>query len=325
MSDKPLLLTMGDPAGIGIEIALMAWRDSAHLSVPDFILIGDAQKIKACATKIKIDISINLITDLAQPISTNQLNILDVGHNLTDATQTVRAIEIAAEHCLSSAARAMITNPIQKKRLYEAGFKHPGHTEFLAELTGAAGKSVMMLACPGLRVVPATIHIPISEVPSKLSEPLLRHVIEITHTDMQSRFGISAPRIILAGLNPHAGEEGSIGDEEVKIIRPLVEQLRATGMLISGPFPADSLFHAKAREQFDVAICMYHDQALIPIKTIDFDKGVNITLGLPIIRTSPDHGTADDIAGKGIANPTSLIEAIKMADEMSRHRKDKTT
>lgn len=318
MANQTLLVTMGDPSGIGIEITLKAWIARKDLTLPDFVLVGKIDRVRSTIELLGLQIPVKTLKSPTEQIDPQCLNCIDVENTHSEADETIRAITLATDFCLQGNARAMITNPIQKKRLYEAGFKHPGHTEFLAELTKAPGKSVMMLACPGLRVVPATIHIPIAEVPAKLTAELLRNVIMTTYEDLKNRFGIDQPRIVVAGLNPHAGEQGSIGSEEVQMMTPLLEELKEDGIDVRGPFPADSLFHASARQKYDAAICMYHDQALIPIKTIDFDRGVNITLGLPIIRTSPDHGTADDIYGKGIANPASLIEAIKMADEMSR-------
>ncbi|MFZ1338742.1 MAG: 4-hydroxythreonine-4-phosphate dehydrogenase PdxA, partial [Paracoccaceae bacterium] len=220
----------------------------------------------------------------------------------------------------AGAAGAICTAPINKKALKDgAGFAFPGHTEYLAYLAGV-DRVVMMLACPELRVVPATIHIPLSQVPQALTEALLEDTIRITHAALIRDFGISSPRIAVAGLNPHAGEGGAMGWEEERMIRPLVARLAAGGMAIRGPLPADTLFHAAARAGYDVAICAYHDQALIPIKTIDFAGGVNVTLGLPFVRTSPDHGTAFDIAGKGVADPSSLIAALRMAAGMAAAR-----
>lgn len=317
MSGLPLLVTMGDPAGIGIEITLKAWMQRATLELPPFALVGDPDLIMRSLNALGYDVPVDVIGTLPRDLAQNTLTIFDPKEGNSEAAKTIAAIRVAVELCQQGAARAVITNPIQKKRLYDAGFNHPGHTEYLAELTGVPGKSVMMLACPELKVVPATVHIPLSDVSKHLTKDSLAHVIRTTHLDLQSRFNIDDPKIVIAGMNPHAGESGSIGREEQDLIIPLIEALKREGISVSGPYPADSLFHEKARRTFDAAICMYHDQALIPIKTIDFDRGVNITLGLPIIRTSPDHGTADDIAGQGIANPTSLIEAIRVADTMS--------
>ena len=300
MSGLPLLVTMGDPAGIGIEITLKAWIQRVALGLPSFILVGDPELIQQSLNTLGYEVPIDVIDTLPHDLAQNTLTIFDPQEGNSEAAKTITAISTAVNLCQQGLARAVITNPIQKKRLYDAGFNHPGHTEYLAELTGVPGKSVMMLACPELKVVPATIHIPLSEVSRYLTEDTLAHVIRTTHSDLQLRFQIDNPKIVVAGVNPHAGESGSIGREEQDLIIPLIETLTREGISVSGPYPADSLFHEKARKTFDAAICMYHDQALIPI-----------------IRTSPDHGTADDIAGQGIANPTSLIEAIRVADIMS--------
>ena len=217
-------------------------------------------------------------------------------------------------------ASAITTAPINKKALKDgAGFAFPGHTEYLAALAGVE-RVVMMLACPDLRVVPVTIHIPLSEVPAALTPGLLEETLRITRAGLVESFGIAAPRIAVAGMNPHAGEGGTMGTEEQRIITPVLDRLRAGGMTIAGPLPADTMFHPGARAAYDVAVCMYHDQALIPIKTLDFASGVNVTLGLPFVRTSPDHGTAFDIAGKGVADPSSLVAALRMAADMARAR-----
>ncbi|MEP3244987.1 MAG: 4-hydroxythreonine-4-phosphate dehydrogenase PdxA [Sneathiella sp.] len=324
MALPPLALTMGDPAGIGIEIAVKAWHARKKTNLSAFCLIGTATEIQRQADSLSGDIPVRRITRIgdADALFNDAIPVLDIQNNDNPAAATLTAIETAVELCLARKASGLVTNPIQKKRLYDAGFKHPGHTEFLAELTKSEGPAVMMLACSELKVVPATIHVALEEVPSALSEEHLEHVIRCVDKDLQERFSIDKPRIVVAGLNPHAGENGSMGQEEKNMISPLVYKLAAEGLSVSGPFPADSLFHKAARQKYDAAICMYHDQALIPIKTIDFDRGVNVTLGLPIIRTSPDHGTADDIAGKGLANPASLIAALQMAAQMaaySRH------
>jgi 4-hydroxythreonine-4-phosphate dehydrogenase len=320
MTDKPLLaVTMGDPKGIGIEITAKAWSLRREEQLAPFFLIGSQEIIAAQLENFEPDVPIATITapEDARSLFADALPLLALDPALSEAEQTIEAIRLGTELCQQGKVHAIVTNPIHKKRLYEAGFTHPGHTEYLAALDNRPGKSVMMLACPKLKVVPATVHIPIREVPAKLSPELLIHVIETTCEDLKTRFDLESPRLVVAGLNPHAGEDGSIGTEEETILRPVVEKLQAEGMNISGPFAADSLFHDAAREKYDAAICMYHDQALIPIKTLDFDGGVNVTLGLSFIRTSPDHGTAEDIAGQNLANPASLIAAIQMAAVMS--------
>lgn len=318
-SIQPLAVTMGDPAGIGIEITAKSWLARNERQLPPFFLVGNMSIIEKSLKPLFDALPIQKISNSTETYSVfaTHLPIFDTGVQGDIPTQTVSAIEAAVTLCTEGHVSAVVTNPIQKKRLYDAGFKYPGHTEFLAHLTGSPTEAVMMFACSELKVVPATIHIPLSQVSSTLTRSHLEHVIRTTNADLISRFSKSAPKIVVAGLNPHAGEEGSIGTEELQMIAPLVRALRDDGIDVSGPYPADSLFHTAARSKYDAAICMFHDQALIPIKTIDFDNGVNVTLGLPIIRTSPDHGTADDIAGKGIANPSSLIAAIEMAGEMA--------
>jgi len=244
-----------------------------------------------------------------------------LGHpDPANAPATLAAIERAVALATAREIAGFVTNPIQKKTLQDAGFKHPGHTEFLAELAGGPDVA-MMLACPELRVVPATIHLSLAEALRALDPAVILRAGRITAAGLKSLFGISQPRLAVAALNPHAGEQGTMGDEESRIIAPAIAALRKEGIEVRGPAPADTLFHPAARQTYDAAICMYHDQALIPIKTIDFSGGVNVTLGLPFVRTSPDHGTALDIAGTGRADPTSLIAALAMADDMAKRRK----
>ncbi|MCC3304865.1 4-hydroxythreonine-4-phosphate dehydrogenase PdxA [Sneathiella sp. HT1-7] len=325
MTDVPLLaVTMGDPNGIGIEVTAKAWSLRKEERLSPFFLIGGREVIAAQLETFEPKVPLAEITspEEARGVFSGALPLLPLDPTLNDAEQTIEAIRLGTELCRNRQVHALVTNPIHKKRLYEAGFTHPGHTEYLAALDERPGQSVMMLACPKLKVVPATVHIPIREVPAKLSADLLTRVIETTHADLKSRFGLENPRLAIAGLNPHAGEDGSIGDEEEMLLRPLIDKLCTNGMNITGPYAADSMFHAAAREKYDAAICMYHDQALIPIKTLDFDGGVNVTLGLSFIRTSPDHGTAEDIAGKGLANPASLIAAMHMAAAMTDKNND---
>jgi 4-hydroxythreonine-4-phosphate dehydrogenase len=308
----PVLLTCGDPAGIGPEIAAKAWAAGER-----FVWIGDPRHLpKGTAWRevaegegpghgpmavLRQDFA--ALAPPGQPVAAN-------------AAGVVAVIERAVRLVRDGSGAAVCTAPINKKVLKDgAGFAFPGHTEFLAHLAGV-DRVVMMLACPGLRVVPATIHIPLSEVPAALTETVLEETIRTTHAGLIRDFGIAAPRIAVAGLNPHAGEGGAMGWEEERMIRPLVVRLQAEGLAVKGPYPADTMFHAAARAGYDAAVCAYHDQALIPIKTIDFAGGVNVTLGLPFVRTSPDHGTAYDIAGRGIADPSSLIAALKLAREM---------
>lgn len=308
----PVLLTCGDPAGIGPEIAAKAWAAGER-----FVWIGDPRHLPSGTDWREVAEGeapghgpmavlrqeFAALAPAGQPVAAN-------------AAGVIAAIERAVRLVQAGKGAAVCTAPINKKALKDgAGFAFPGHTEFLAHLAGVE-RVVMMLACPGLRVVPATIHIALSEVPKALTETLLDETIRITHAGLRRDFGIAAPRIAVAGLNPHAGEGGAMGWEEERMMRPLLLRLKAEGLDVTGPWPADTMFHAGARKTYDVAVCAYHDQALIPIKTIDFAGGVNVTLGLPFVRTSPDHGTAYDIAGQGRADPSSLIAALRMAREM---------
>lgn len=322
----PIAITMGDPLGIGAEITLKSWRLREDKSLPPFFVIGDPAWIADHQARLDFDVPVQIIASPGQtsdcfhqalpllPLATSAGNAAD-----NAATKTLRSIEMAVEFCMQGQAGAVVTNPIQKKRLYEAGFAHPGHTEYLAHLTTSKQEAVMMLCCSELRVVPLTVHIPLSAVSAAITEELIENTVRTMHRDLVARSGIIDPVIKVCGLNPHAGEEGSMGEEEKSVIAPAIAKLKRDGINISGPYPADSLFHADARKHFDIALCMYHDQALIPLKTLDFANGVNVTLGLPIIRTSPDHGTAEKIMGKGIASPASLIAAIKIAREMTEN------
>ena len=315
----PIALSCGEPAGIGPELAVRAWE--ALRGTCPFVWIGDPRHLTEGSP-------VALLDDPAEAIAASADAMPVLPHpfaapstpGIADPDNAVGVIEVlkrAVALVQSGAASALCTAPIHKKALIDgANFAYPGHTEFLAALAGVE-RVVMMLASDQLRVVPATIHIALAQVPQALTPALLRETIEITARDLTRRFGIAEPRIAVAGLNPHAGEGGAMGREELEWIAPLVTQMAAEGFRVTGPHPADTLFHAAARARYDVAVAMYHDQALIPIKTLDFDRGVNVTLGLPFVRTSPDHGTAFDIAGKGIANPTSLIEALKLAQRMA--------
>lgn len=315
----PVAISCGEPAGISPEVAVGAWRALAT-EIP-MVWLGDPGHLPN-DTPHQVIAS----PSEAAAISAEVLPVLghDFGAPVTSGTADPRhaqhVIDVIAKGVAlvgDGAASALCTAPINKKALIDgADFAYPGHTEYLAALAGT-DDVVMMLASDELRVVPATIHIPLDQVPVQLTPDSLRSVIEITHTDLQRYFGIASPRLAIAGLNPHAGEGGALGMQEVNWINELVTSMKAEGFDLTGPLPADTMFHAAARQSYDAAICMYHDQALIPIKTLDFDKGVNVTLGLPFIRTSPDHGTAFDIAGKGIANPTSMIEAIRLAHAMA--------
>ena len=237
-----------------------------------------------------------------------------------NAAAVVASIERATDLAVRGLAGAVVTNPINKAALYDAGFAYPGHTEFLAALTGAVGKQIMMLVSPALRVVPVTVHASLRRSIEMITSERIVAAARTTEAALRLEFGIATPRLAIAGLNPHAGEQGALGDEETTIIGPAIDELRSDGMDVSGPWPPDTMFTGSARARYDVAICMYHDQALIPLKTLDMTHGVNVTLGLPIVRTSPDHGTAYDIAGKGIADPSSLIAALELAAELAARR-----
>jgi 4-hydroxythreonine-4-phosphate dehydrogenase len=320
--DRPVVLTCGDPSGIGPEIAAKA-RTVLGSGLP-FFWIGDPRHLPPGTAIVEIatpadtlSVPPDRIAVMPHPFQA----LAPPGHpDPTNAQGVIDVIARAVALVQDGQAQALCTAPIHKKTLIDgAGFAFPGHTEYLAHLAGV-DHVVMMLACPALRVVPATIHIAIADVPAALTPSGLETVIRITHAGLIRDFGIPAPRIAVAGLNPHAGEGGAMGTEEITLIHPVLDSLRAQGFDLTGPLSADTMFHATARARYDAAICMYHDQALIPIKTIDFAGGVNVTLGLPFIRTSPDHGTAYDIAGRGIADPTSLIAALRMARDMASRR-----
>ena len=319
----PIALSCGEPAGIGPEIAAKAWHELRG-AVP-FFVIGDADHFNghgAPIVKISQASAAFAACGDGLPVLHRGFGPARVaGHpQAAHAQGVIDAIAEAVELAQSGAARAICTLPIHKHALQQgAGFAYPGHTEYLAALAGGV-KVVMMLACAELRVVPATIHIPLSAVPAAFTPDLLRDVIRVTSDAMQRDFGLQSPRFAVAGLNPHAGENGAMGREEIAWMIPCLEGLRGEGYQISGPLSADTMFHPAARARYDVAICAYHDQALIPIKTLDFSGGVNVTLGLPFIRTSPDHGTAFDIAGTGRADATSLVAALRMADQMAQAR-----
>ncbi|WP_322888903.1 MULTISPECIES: 4-hydroxythreonine-4-phosphate dehydrogenase PdxA [unclassified Yoonia] len=315
---KPVAISCGEPAGIGPEVAAKAWAVLRHdlpmvwIGDPAHLPAGTPVQIVNDLTSITPDALTVLARDFGGPAVAGQP---DPAH----AQGVIDAIATGVDLVRSGQASALCTAPIHKAALIAgAGFAYPGHTEYLAALAGV-DRVVMMLACEGLRVVPTTIHIPLADVPAALTASLLTDTILITHAALRRQFGISAPRIAVAGLNPHAGEDGKMGCEEIATITPVLDALRAEGLDISGPHSADTLFHAAARARYDVAVCMYHDQALIPIKTIDFAGGVNITLGLPFIRTSPDHGTAFDIAGRDVADPASMIAALQQAARMAKN------
>ena len=329
--DRPLALTQGDPAGIGPDITLAAWLKRREYGLAPFLYVGDPEVLAARARLLGLDVPI-LETDAAgatvsfgeklpvYPLAAGALVAPGEPHVAT-AAGTVAAIEQAVAFAFEGTVAAVVTNPIAKSVLYSSGFGFPGHTEFLAELayrtTGEKVTPVMMLAGPKLRAIPVTIHIPIKDVPAALTEALILETCRTADRDLRTRFGISQPRLAIAGLNPHAGEDGAIGREDADVIHPAIRRLRDEGINAFGPLPADTMFHDEARSRYDVAICMYHDQALIPAKALGFDTSVNVTLGLPFIRTSPDHGTAFGIAGQGVARESSLVEALRLAAELA--------
>ena len=323
---SPLVITPGEPAGVGTEIALKAWQTGIN----DVCLMGSTSHIARTAQSLGIELDFYEISNptLYNP-DTSALAIIPVSWNnlpvvgcpdTANASQVIEAIRRAVKWCQSGDAAGLVTNPIQKSCLYEAGFTFPGHTEYLASLaTTAPGGPMMMLACDDLRVVPATIHIALAEVPNRITTGLIVEKCTLLSDCLRTKFEISHPQIAICGLNPHAGEDGQMGEEDKQIIAPAIRQLVAAGIQATGPHPADTLFHAEARKTYDAVLGMYHDQVLIPIKTIDFFGGVNITLGLNFIRTSPDHGTGLDIAGLGVARADSLIAAIKMARKLVKN------
>lgn len=319
---KPIAISCGEPAGIGPEIAYRAWETLRNEM--NLVWLGDPRHLPAGANYV----AISNAADAAQ-VCPDALPVLasDFGSdsvagapNPSHAASVIGAIAQGVALVQDGSAAGICTAPIHKAALIDgADFTYPGHTEYLAALAGV-DRVVMMLASDMLRVVPATIHTPLAEVPARLTAAVLTDTILITHAAMRRDFGIASPRIAVAGLNPHAGEDGKMGQEEIEMITPVLDALRADGLQIAGPLSADTMFHPAARAQYDVAVCMYHDQALIPIKTLDFSGGVNVTLGLPFVRTSPDHGTAFDIAGRGIADATSMIAALRMARTMAEAR-----
>ncbi|MGO8840965.1 MAG: 4-hydroxythreonine-4-phosphate dehydrogenase PdxA [Methyloceanibacter sp.] len=329
--DRPLALTLGDPAGIGPDITLLAYQARATEPIPPFMLLGDPDVLAARARSLGVAVDIAAIGDpaAATRLFTKALPVLPISVSGTvvpgqpgpaAAAAIQRSIERAVGLTLEGAASAVVTNPISKAVLYRAGFAFPGHTEFLASLAGRpAPDAVMMLVAGDFRVVPVTIHIPLKEVTSTLTQALIVKTLATTARDLARYFGVARPRVAVTGLNPHAGEDGAMGREEIDIIIPAIEAARGQGLNVTGPHPADTLFHAEARKTYDVVVAMYHDQALIPFKTLAFEEGVNTTLGLPFVRTSPDHGTAFALAGTGKASPRSLIEALRLADAMRAH------
>lgn len=333
-ADRPVVVTMGEPAGIGGEIILKSWLRRSE-DLPSFVAIDDADRLAQLAAHLKLDVPIVRYEGLdAQPLvdGTAPGHALPVLHcplakpavpgqpDAANAPAVVHAIERAVQFVMTGAAAAVVTAPVHKKVLYDGGFRFPGHTEFLAALAGEGVRPIMMLAGADLRVVPVTVHVSLRRAIDSLRTQDIVEAACITDAALRRDFGIVSPRLAVAGLNPHAGEEGAMGREELDVIVPALQVLRELGIAASGPVPPDTLFTAGARQGYDAAICMYHDQALIPLKALDFDGGVNITLGLPFVRTSPDHGTALDLAGTGRASESSMMAALRMAASIADRR-----
>jgi 4-hydroxythreonine-4-phosphate dehydrogenase len=328
---QPLALTLGEPAGIGPDLALTVWHRRAALNLPPFYIVADAEFLRRRAARLGLEVPVAIVPPAAAAATfatALPVVLIDVAVTAepgtpdgSSARAAIASIRRAVADVLAGSAAAIVTNPVAKNVLYSWGFAEPGHTEFLAtlvqEATGKMLRPVMMLWSPELAVVPVTIHLPLREIFEHLSVDLVVETGRIVARDLSARFCLPRPRLVIAGLNPHAGENGAFGEEDRTIVAPAVRQLVADGIDARGPLPADSLFHQHARASYDAALCMYHDQALIPIKTLAFDHAVNVTLGLPFVRTSPDHGTAFDIAGKGVADATSLIAALRLAGRLA--------
>ena len=330
---KPLAISMGEPAGVGPELILQLFAQRRELELPAFCVFGHAGLLRSRTTRLGLDVRISECSAAeATEVFPTALPVIDVGGLVPDhpgqisavsARAVIESITSAVSATLTGGCRGLVTAPIHKAALYSAGFRHPGHTEFLAELCAQGGKPrlpVMMLAHGGLRAVPVTIHVPIREVPTLLTRELIVETVRIVAHDLRKRFGLAEPQIAVAGLNPHAGEGGAIGREDQEIVLPAVMDLQHEGLAVTGPLPADTLFYPAHWAKYDAVVAMYHDQALIPIKTVAFEDAVNVTLGLPIVRTSPDHGTAFDLAGTGKASSKSFLAAIRMADAMTAAR-----
>jgi 4-hydroxythreonine-4-phosphate dehydrogenase len=327
----PLALTLGEPAGIGPDLTLGLWRRRVELNLPAFYIIADPEFLKTRARALGLDVALSVVTPAeassafvrALPVVPLDLAVTAVPGkpDASSAPAAIASIRRAVADVMAGRAAAVVTNPVAKNVLYRSGFAEPGHTEFLgrlaAEATGKPVRPVMMLWSSELAVVPVTIHLPLKDVVAALTSDLIVQTGRIVAHDLRERFGVARPRIAVAGLNPHAGEAGAMGEEDDSIVAPAVARLKAEGIDVLGPLPADTMFHDKARASYDIAMCMYHDQALIPIKTLAFDHAVNVTLGLPFVRTSPDHGTAFDIAGTGKADPSSLIAALTLAARLT--------
>ena len=328
-SAPPLAISLGDPAGIGPEVIAKCWDSRSTLDVPPFVAIGDPRSVAAVW-----DGPIEIVQDPREADAAFDFGLpliqltaaeadLPAHPSVAGAHCSLDALELAVGLARSGSASAVVTGPVSKEQLYAIGFQHPGQTEFVAERCGISPSNVaMMLAGPTLRTVPATTHMPVASVPSRLSSALIESRGRTTLRGLQRNFGIASPRLAIAGLNPHAGECGAMGREEIEIIEPAIAALAAEGWHVTGPHPADTMFHDRARANYDAALCMYHDQALIPIKALHFESAVNVTLGLPIVRTAPDHGTAFDIAGRDCADPRPMAAAIRMAAQCAAIRSE---
>jgi 4-hydroxythreonine-4-phosphate dehydrogenase len=325
----PLAVAMGDPAGVGPEITAKAWKARELHSLAPFFAVGDERAVSAVWDGPVVRISDPAEAVEVFPAALPVISVADMGEivpgspDVDGARCALQSLELAVGLARSDTAAGLVTGPVSKAQLYGIGFTHPGQTEFVAERCGVSNENaVMMLAGPTLRVVPMTVHVALKDVPGLLSVELILAKARVTARGLYRNFGIERPRLAFAGLNPHAGEGGAIGREEIDLLKPAIAQLREEGIDAVGPFAADTMFHPRARAGYDAAMCLYHDQALVPIKTLHFDDGVNITLGLPIVRTSPDHGTAFGIAGKDEANPGAMIAAIRMASAAAQHREE---
>ena len=328
MAAAPLVLTSGEPAGVAPEITAFAWQALRDDPSACFFLLGDADYWQARnpglpITRIGTPAAATETFATSLPVLHRQLARQPQPGVIARETapQVIAMIDEAVDMAFAGTVAGIVTNPIQKDALYGAGFRHQGHTDYLAHLSARHGRpvqEVMMLVAEGLRAIPVTVHIPLKDVPSQLTGQAIIDQARVTARDLRRYFGIPQPRLAFTGLNPHAGENGAMGREEINIIRPALDTLKHEGFDVLGPLSADTAFHPEARAQYDAILCMYHDQALIPVKTLDFHGGINVSLGLPFIRTSPDHGTALGIAGQGIANPKSLIAAIRLAARMAR-------
>lgn len=329
----PLAFSMGEPAGIGPDLILQLYAQRSVEPLPSFLVFGDIAFLRARANRLGLIVAIEAAhAGTAMDVFEHGLPVLDLGFDVADTPSVesanggqlvMQSIKLAVESCLAGESRGLVTAPLNKSAIQRLGFQFPGHTEYLAHLCAKDGTSptpIMMLAHEGLRVVPLTIHVALSAVPGMITHAMIVKHVQIIAADLQKRFGIKQPHIAVTGLNPHAGEDGAFGHEDMQEIVPAIASLKQAGLNVEGPFPADTAFHLPNWEKFDVVVAMYHDQALIPIKTVAFDSAVNVTLGLPIVRTSPDHGTAYDLAGTGKASASSMLAAIKLADRLSSFR-----